>query len=184
MNEYVEVSTRMELVINELSCQLQKIQKNVTNVCIIEMPWLQLVYIISLVLCTLQMSQNKRRVHIDNRAGNSSPSMMTSRIINEPKTVKTGIPDTLFPFVCNMCQTRFSDKKVYSDHMEGHKRLHCSFCGKPFKNRARLSNHEAQHKGLFKFRCRYCNKGFNHKNDYSKHEETHVSSKKIVHVID
>ena len=127
------------------------------------------------IIRTLQVKR-KRSVRIDNRAGDSSLSMMTSRKIYEPSTMKSTNED--FPFSCEMCQTRFYDEKVYDAHMEGHKRLHCSFCGKPFKNPGRLADHEAQHKGLFKFKCSFCQKGFNHKNDYQRHEDTHIHSKK------
>ena len=145
-------------------------------------------YIISLVLCTLQMSQNKRT--------NEEFVLTTEQEIHlwvwwpvgkstNPRLWKREFQIKTFHLCVTCAKPDSPIKKVYSDHMEGHKRLHCSFCGKPFKNRARLSDHEAQHQGLFKFRCLYCNKGFNHKNDYSKHEETHVSTKKkVVHVID
>ena len=122
--------------------------------------------------CTLQIKK-ERRVLIDNRAGNASLSMMTSRKINEPSSIRSNIPDKGFPFSCYMCQTSFSEEKVYRAHMDGHKRLHCSFCGKPYQNPGRLSQHEDEHRGLFKFKCRYCEKGFNHKHDYRRHVERH-----------
>lgn len=121
-----------------------------------------------------QHARRNRRPRKDNRAG---MSMMTKRKMDIPPIQKPGAGDAAFPASCSICQARFPNQEAVVLHMKAHVRLHCRFCGKGYKDRRSLSDHEAKHQGLFKFLCPLCQKGFNHKGDYNKHVATHARQK-------
>ena len=57
---------------------------------------------------------------------------------------------------------------------EGRK-YYCGYCGKTFRSKERLTYHEKEHQGIFKYRCAVCQKGYNHRGDFRKHQEKHNS---------
>ena len=81
-------------------------------------------------------------------------------------------------YFCDICQMKLPGASRYEDHMNAHegRKHHCGFCGKAFRSKERLTYHEKEHQGIFKYRCTVCQKGYNHRGDFRKHQEKHTKT--------
>lgn len=84
------------------------------------------------------------------------------------------------PYVCQVCQKRFTQKA----HLVIHKRTHtgekpyaCHICHKRFAQSSHLNNHKRIHTGEKPYFCNVCNLGFSRKQRLELHVLQHAQQK-------
>ncbi|KAL5279740.1 hypothetical protein ACFFRR_004001 [Megaselia abdita] len=82
---------------------------------------------------------------------------------------------------CNQCEAMFYTKYHLATHLQlhGEATFCCSYCGKEFKNKARLICHERQHSGEKPYQCDVCQKSFAHRESLVTHASIHTGIKRI-----
>ncbi|XP_022247379.1 gastrula zinc finger protein XlCGF8.2DB-like [Limulus polyphemus] len=84
-------------------------------------------------------------------------------------------------FSCNMCEEKFSQKKILLDHcytMHGvMQSFICDFCGKCFSSKESLQNHQTIHVGDKPYPCEICFQAFSEKSFLIYHLRTHYNEK-------
>lgn len=86
-------------------------------------------------------------------------------------------------FVCHICGKLFKTKTNLKDHenfCSGEKPFHCYECDKQFTTATKLKNHIlVKHDQKFNETCKTCGKGFVKRSDYKAHLLTHSPEKKF-----
>ncbi|XP_069837980.1 oocyte zinc finger protein XlCOF7.1-like [Dendropsophus ebraccatus] len=83
-------------------------------------------------------------------------------------------------FSCSECGKHFKKKSILSDHEKTHRDerpFSCSECGKSFKSKSSVIQHQITHKAERPFQCPECGKNFKNKSSLSMHERIHREEK-------
>ncbi|KAF2888016.1 hypothetical protein ILUMI_18157 [Ignelater luminosus] len=83
------------------------------------------------------------------------------------------------PFVCEVCQMRFTQKYNLSRHMGIHtgvKSYVCEVCGKGFTRAITLEDHLRTHTGDSPFVCSYCGMCYSNSTNYRTHLRRHAAN--------
>ena len=92
---------------------------------------------------------------------------------------ETGAEKKLFP--CDQCdQSYATSTRLYTHVKTVHKTssLVCTVCGKGFRFKGKLREHEAQHTGEPLFKCTICHEGFFQRRQYSHHIRIHNNDRR------
>lgn len=90
------------------------------------------------------------------------------------------------PYLCDVCQKRFTRKGTLRFHMrihkEGYKEFKCDVCEKVLKKESTLKSHMSVHKNSDtsnKFLCKFCGKGFLKITSLRNHYQLHKHGKRF-----
>jgi len=97
--------------------------------------------------------------------------------------MRTIHPTTNEKFNCTICGKTFKDKIFLKNHENTHdKKYECKFCKRKFSQKHELSTHVSKkHENPNSFECKTCGKYFNFKKVLKSHEKTHDSNRQKAH---
>ncbi len=80
-----------------------------------------------------------------------------------------------YSFTCQVCQTGFTRKKPFEDHMRKHEGhfYRCEYCDKAFQSFPGFKHHVRTHTKKYPFSCYVCMIGFNLRSELKIHENEH-----------
>ena len=80
------------------------------------------------------------------------------------------------PYLCTTCGKSFKGKRNLTQHQKSHSEqtpYKCSTCGKEFKRKNCLTVHQRLHTGERPYVCSLCGKGFSQSQGRTSHMKTH-----------
>ncbi|XP_058564387.1 zinc finger protein 350 isoform X1 [Neofelis nebulosa] len=122
---------------------------------------------------------NNEHFHTKIKSPESKKLIITKSQFSKPqKTQKTEKPH-----VCSECGKAFKRKSCLTDHQiihTGEKPHRCCLCGKAFNRKFMLTEHQKMHTGEKPYECNECGKAFLKKSRLKIHQRTHTGEKPYI----
>ncbi|XP_041960155.1 zinc finger protein 436-like isoform X3 [Alosa sapidissima] len=90
------------------------------------------------------------------------------------------IADTEKPYCCSQCGRSYRQKKNLKQHQRTHtgeRPYQCAQCGIAFTHKGSLKQHQRIHTGERPYQCSECGKSFTNSGSLKRHEKTHTGEK-------